>query len=99
MKLVTLVPKPRTDNYADCDGDYLFMDDEEPFKDEPVFVNVVKQRIMAKSGGAWMITAYQYLAEFRENQPDSFGGFHGSNAELDLHHTQFEKYNIKLTTF
>eukprot|EP00438_Fugacium_kawagutii_P008407 Skav234453 [mRNA] locus=scaffold1647:102040:102804:+ [translate_table: standard] len=65
------------EDYASCTGRYVELVGQ-TLNEKPVFLNPDKRRMLAATGDAWVILSMDYLEEFLETQPASFGGFHGS---------------------
>lgn len=60
---------------------------------KPIFLNPNKQRMLASGAGdGWVILNMDYLEEFLETEPESFGGFHGSSRSQP--YLGWEKYIV-----
>eukprot|EP00435_Cladocopium_sp_Y103_P034138 s2532_g8.t1 len=71
--------KEGSDDDASCSGRYLQLTGKE-LNQKPIFLNPNKQRMLASGAGdGWVILSMDYLEDFLETQPESFGGFHGSS--------------------
>ena len=60
---------------------------------KPIFLSPSKQRMLASgSGDGWIILSIDYLEEFLDAKPASFGGFHGTSRLHPEH--GWEHYNV-----
>ena len=72
------LPKEGFEDYAKCSGKYMELAGK-TLNQKPVYLNTCRGRVLASTGSGWVIFSAQFLDEFLETQPKSFGGFHGTS--------------------
>lgn len=84
--------KDGSDDYASCSGRYFRLEGI-GLNQKPIFLSPSKQRMLASgSGDGWIILSIDYLEEFLDAKPASFGGFHGTSRLHPEH--GWEHYNV-----
>ena len=93
---VILQAKPGKENFANCDGTYLFNGDM--INGRPVYINLSKERFIAWNGGAWTLTGMQWYQDILSHSSGkdnfSFSGFHFSDNTYYLSESQWEAYTV-----
>ena len=84
--------KDECEDYASCSGRYVKLTGK-GLNQESIFLNVGKHRMLASSArGGWVILSMDYLEEFLETQPASFGGFHSNSRSQP--HLGWDRYSV-----
>lgn len=77
LQEVEVLTKEGETDYADCSGRYLELA-EKTLNHKPVYVNHSRSRVLASTERGWVIFSAEFLDEFLDTQPNSFGGFHST---------------------